>query len=211
AQLLGQAPPPAKVQRAATHVGSAEALRAQLGARDFRTRLKAVQALAHHPGDENEAALIETLRDRSVEVAVDAVHSLQSLAGPRARATLRAVLDNADGYFHPLVRAAAVHALGQLPGAPETPRVEQALYDQDAEVSIAAIAALSASAPELAREALLRVLDQGQFFLPITRLAAARSLSRLRGVPPARVAAFAEREGDVDVREVLSELAAAQA
>lgn len=211
AQLLGQTEAAPRVQRTVTREGSADALRAQLAARDFRTRLKAVQALAHHPGEDNEAALIQALRDRSVEVAVDAVHALASLAGPRARGTLREVLDNSESYYHPLVRAAAVHALGKLPAAPETSRVERALYDPDAEVSIAAIAALSASAPELAREALLRVLDQADFFLPITRLAAARSLSRLKGLPPARVAAFAEREGDADVREVLSELAAAPA
>jgi HEAT repeat protein len=210
-ELLGQPRPAPRVQRAVRREISAEGLRAQLTARDFRARLKAVQALAHHPGDESEQALREALRDRSVEVAVDAIHSLSSLAGERAQPTLRAVLDNGDGYFHPLVRAAAVHALGTLVGAPETARIERALYDQDAEVSIAAIAALATSAPALAREALLRVLDQADFFLPVTRLAAARSLARLGDLSPARIAAFAEREGDTHVREALRELATTHA
>src|SRR5690349_6837104 len=54
AELLGELRPAPKVQRAVLREGSAEGLRAQLGARDFRTRLKAVQALAHHPGEENK-------------------------------------------------------------------------------------------------------------------------------------------------------------
>ena len=208
AQWLGMGTPRARAQKPAPFAVPVETLTAELGARDFRTRLMAVQTLAHHPGERSEQALRAALRDRSAEVAVDAVHSLLGSVGDAARATLRDVLDNPEGYYHPLVRAAAVHALGKLPGAPETPRIDQALYDNDAEVSIAAIAALSTSAPDTAREALLRLLDHGDgFFLPVTRLAAARGLQRVGELAPARLAAFAAREQDPAVREILSQLA----
>jgi HEAT repeat protein len=207
AQWLGLSAPRPRAQRPTVDAVSVETLQLELAARDFRTRLKAVQALAHHPGELGEQALRSALRDRSAEVAVDAVHALLSSAGSAARATLREVLDNPVGYYHPLVRAAAVHALGKLPEAPETARIRQALYDSDAEVSIAAIAALSTSAPDTAREALLRLLDHGDgFFLPVTRLAAARGLQRVGELSPARLEAFAARERDPAVREILTQL-----
>lgn len=206
-ELLGRAPAPTKPRQTAPSTASLDALLAQLGARDFRTRLKAVQALAHHPGESSTRALIGALRDRSVEVAVDAVHVLGSSAGASAQATLREVLDNPEGYYHPLVRAAAVHALGKL-GSSDGLRIEQALRDGDAEVSIAAIAALSLAAPARASEALAGVIENADgFFLPITRLAAARGLSRLPPLPGARITQLSAAEGHAEVRDVLSTLA----
>jgi hypothetical protein len=204
--LLGRAPAPAKPRQTAPSTASLETLLAQLGARDFRTRLKAVQALTHHPGESSTRALIAALRDRSVEVAVDAVHVLGSTAGASAHARLRDVLDNPEGYYHPLVRAAAVHALGKL-GSTDSARIEQALRDGDAEVSIAAIAALSLAAPARASEALAAVIENADgFFLPITRLAAARGLARLPPLPSARNTQLSGAEGHAEVREVLTTL-----
>lgn len=185
ADLLGTTPSAAPpVRQAPPQSGSLDDMLALLEARDFRTRLKAVQALVHHPGERTSAALIGALRDRSVEVAVDAVHALTGAAGDAARPTLCDVLDNPEGYYHPLVRAAAVHGLGKLAAQAELARIERAVGDSDAEVSIAAIAALVAFAPEGARDPLLRVVgDTHDFFLPVTRAAAARGLERLAPSP----------------------------
>lgn len=212
-ELLGRAPTatsvkPVITRQTAPSTASLDALLAQLGARDFRSRLQAVQGLTHHPSESSTRALIGALRDRSVEVAVDAVHALVSSAGGSARPTLREALDNPDGYYHPLVRAAAVHALGKLGSSADVERIEQALRDGDAEVSIAAIAALILAAPERAGDALSRVVENPDgFFLPITRLAAARGLARLPPLPEARLAQLGAAESHAEVRELLSSLA----
>jgi HEAT repeat protein len=222
ADLLGQTPavfrpgrtpapgqtPAAKTRQAPPSSGSLDELIGQLDARDFRARLKAVQALAHHPSERSAQALIGALRDRSVEVAVDAVHSLASIAGSEARATLREVLENPEGFYHPLVRAAAVHALGKLALGADAARIVQALSDADAEVSIAAIAALVVGAPEQASGALLRVVANPEgFFLPVTRLAAARGLERLPPVGIEQLASLLDAETDAEVAESLRRLA----
>jgi HEAT repeat protein len=177
---------------------------AQLAASDYRLRLRAVQALVHHREPAAIDALCAALRDRSVEVAVSSVSSLQIVAGRKARTTLLAVLDNDQGYYHPLVRAAAVHALGGLLSEHECAPLVRALRDQDAEVSIAAISALGASAPSRAGELLLEVVDNHDgFFLPITRLAAARGLERLSWLPPASLERVSSAEQDPQLNEIL--------
>jgi HEAT repeat protein len=184
---------------------------AQLASADYRVRLRAVQALVHHREEAATDALCGVLRDRTVEVAVAAVSSLQIVAGRKARMTLREVLSNDQGYYHPLVRAAAVHALGGLLSEPECAPIVRALRDSDAEVSIAAISALGASAPSRAGELLLEVIENHDgFFLPITRLAAARGLERLSWLPTASLERVADAEPDPQLGEILARVAQRQ-
>jgi HEAT repeat protein len=186
-------------------------LNTQLASTDYRVRLRAVQALVHHREQAATDALVSTLRDRSVEVAIAAVSSLRIVAGRKARTTLREVLSNDQGYYHPLVRAAAVHALGGLLSEPECAPIVRALRDSDVEVSIAAISALGASAPSRAGELLLEVVEnRDSFFLPITRLAAARSLERLAWLPAASLARVAVAETDAQLSEILTRVAERQ-
>jgi HEAT repeat protein len=186
-------------------------LNAQLASPDYRLRLRAVQALVHHREQAATDALVSTLRDRSVEVAIAAVSSLQIVAGRKARATLREVLSNDRGYYHPLVRAAAVHALGGLLSEPECAPIVRALRDSDAEVSIAAISALGASAPSRAGELLLEVVEnRDSFFLPITRLAAARGLERLAWLSQASLERVSRTLTDPQLSEILARVAERQ-
>jgi HEAT repeat protein len=180
----------------------------QLEARDYQTRSKAAQALSSRPESEASAALIRALRDRSVEVAVAAATSLAVGASAEGRAALLRVLENAEGYYHALTRAAAVHGLGALLEQDSDPApLFAALRDLDAEVSIAAISALSAfgNGPVVSR--LLDVVENADgFFLPITRLAAARALERLPVVDGARLERLAAHESDPSVAAVLARL-----
>ncbi len=180
-----------------------------VSSRDYRTRIKSVQALANHRDREAVEALVASLRDRSVEVAVEAARALALIGGSSARQTLLDVLENADGYYHSLSRAAAVHGLGALLSAGERAPLERALRDLDAEVSIAAISALIASAGAEAVAPLARVIENADgFYLPVTRLAAARGLERLPPMACAEVERLRAREIDRPVIEVLDRLLA---
>jgi HEAT repeat protein len=177
-----------------------------ISARDYQGRTKAAVALANHREPEAVAALIEALRDRSVEVAVAAATSLSVAGGERATQALLAVLDNREGFYHPLVRAAAVHGLGNLLPRDERGSLVRALRDLDAEVSIAAIGAFSNGGRESAAPLLAVVENTDGFYLPITRLAAARGLERLPPLGSAELERVRSWEGDAMVREVLERL-----
>jgi HEAT repeat protein len=177
-----------------------------LSARDYQSRTKAAQALASHPQPEATEALVRALRDRSVEVAVAAATALGVAGGEGARRALLAVLDNTEGFYHPLVRAGAVHGLGSLLPPEERAPLVRALRDLDAEVSIAAIAAFSNGGPEGAPPLLAVVQNADGFFLPITRLAAARGLERLPPHGTSELERVRAWEGDPTVREILERL-----
>jgi HEAT repeat protein len=179
-------------------------LLALLAARDYRTRTKAVQALAGHREEASIEALIGALRDRSVEVAVAAAATLSAVGGARAQGALLAVLENRDGYYHSLTRASAGHGLGARLTAGERQPLEQALRDSDAEVSIAAISAWTVGAAQGAAAALLPLIENADgFFLPITRVAAARSLDRLPPLGTGELERLRAREADPLVGELL--------
>jgi HEAT repeat protein len=72
-----------------------------------------------------------------------------------------------------------VHALARGTSPAELDAVVNVLSDVDAEVSLAAIAALAEFAPELAaRHVVPLVEDRSGYFLPFVRLAATRALIR---------------------------------
>jgi hypothetical protein len=127
--------------------------------------------------------LIAALRDPSAEHAAASAVLLGRRDEPEAKAALLDVLRNADGYFNPLVRVAALQTLAHAPersaGEGLSPLFD-ALRDVDAEVSMAAIEAVATHAPaDIAMERLLPiVLDDTGFFLPVVRAVASRALER---------------------------------
>jgi HEAT repeat protein len=174
-----------------------------------RTAVPAPPDVAAPPADARTTqALIGSLRDTSAEVAVDAAETLGARPGEETIAALREVLANREGYFSGVTRAAAARSLGAiLPPGGLSP-LYTAVTDVDAEVSLAAIAALVERAEDGCADALLTLLeDANGFYLPPTRRAAARGLDRIRGADPARVKTLVEREADSVVREALSPIA----
>jgi hypothetical protein len=134
--------------------------------------------------DEDLAALIAALRDPSAEAAAVAALKLGSRREPEAEQALCDALTNADGYFNPLTRVAALQAFTlRLPAEPssgEVATLTSLVRDIDAEVSMAAIDAVAQRAPaSIAIDSLLPVvIDETGFFLPIVRAAATRALER---------------------------------
>ncbi len=198
--------------RAQTAMASSDlpALLTQLQARGWVERSSAAQALAGRVEPAAQAALIAALRDRSVEVAVNAASSLGVTGSDTARDALLQIVDNAEGFYSPMTRAAAVTALGRVLPHGAHARLRLALHDPDVEVSIAAIAALiERHDPDTATQLTHILEDDHHFFLPITRLAAARGLERMRGLPAPTARGLLERESDDAVQQVLQRMAAA--
>ena len=171
---------------------------------DFAERVRAADSLGPIVDEETTAALIAALRDSASEVAVHAAEALRLHCGPLARAALREVLANEDRFFRPETRAAAVRALGAVLPPGEGAPLYAAVADSEATVSLAAIAALAERDEALGADALLRVIERPDaFYLPITRHAAARALSRMRGLDRVQLRTLADQEADPEVRSVL--------
>ncbi len=153
-------------------------------------------------------ALIARLRDPSAEVAMEAVTALRDHPSDAVVAALRAVLANEDGFYSASTRGCAIGTLGALLPAGDGAMIASAVADRDAEVSVAAIAALVERNDSLGVDVLTRVLtNEGGFYLPITRRASARGLLRLEPAWDARLDALLATETDDEVRESLSALA----
>ena len=133
-------------------------------------------------------ALVRALRDPNAEAGASAAIALGACKDPElaptCRAALREALLNADGFFHPLTRVAALQSLVRMLSAPPAPAELDPLLavvrDIDAEVSMAAIDAIVTHAPaNVAIDRLMPVLlDDSGFFLPVVRSAASRALER---------------------------------
>jgi hypothetical protein len=150
------------------------------------------------------STLLRALRDPSVEVALTTIEALSRQPGPKTASALREVLENADGYFHPAVRAAAVTALVRMLPPAELDRVIDSVGDVDAEVSLAALHALAERAPSLVAPHALRVLrDRSDYYLPPVRRAAAEALLHGREVSPALLRDLWESEPDPAIRDLL--------
>lgn len=124
-------------------------------------------------------ALIAALRDSAAEVATAAADTLGRMSHARSLDALRSVLDNTDGYYSPLVRAAAVRSLASNLSQAQLGLVFAAIRDAHVDVSLVAIKAVISRAREAAVYHLLPVLrDQTDFFAREVKLAA---LEGLRG------------------------------
>jgi HEAT repeat protein len=176
---------------------------------NFLDRVYAARALASLPDEETTAALAAALRDASAEVAVEAAEALARHRGPSATSALKAALDNRDGYYSPITRAASVRSLGVLLPPDEAMLIAAAVADVDPTVSLAAIAGLADRDDAASTHALTAVLeDRAGYYLPLTRQAAARALLRLRRWDERRCGPLLEDESDASVREALVALKA---
>jgi hypothetical protein len=178
------------------------------GSGDFADRARAAATLAHVVDDEATAALVAALRDPASEVAAQAAEALGHHHSEVAVSALRGALENHDGFYSPETRSSAVRALGALLPESEGGVLASAVADVDATVSLSAIAALADRDEGASAQALLGVLeDRAGFYLPLTRVAAARALLRLRHCDEDRVRGLLEAESDAKVREELQLIA----
>lgn len=190
-----------------------ETLLAQLaGATAWEARAAAAARLVGANGDGVVDGLARALHDPSVEVAIAAVETLAQRRDSRAVRAVLGVLENADGYFSPVTRAAAVFSLARALPDTELAPVFEAIRDVHAEVSVAAIAAVAERAPQLAASQLLPILrDRTGYFVPLVRLAAANALARTGTLSAAAAAELMQTEGDPAVQSVLAAVVATPA
>jgi hypothetical protein len=156
------------------------------------------------PSEVTAAGLVRALRDPSAEVAANAAEALREHPSDATLTALLQTVENRDGYFSPLTRASAIRTLGALLPLGQGDPIAAAVSAVDAEVSLAAIAALVERDDARSVEALLEVLENRRgFYLPLTRQAAARGLLRLEVPHDARLRKLFDTETDEDVRESL--------
>jgi len=176
----------------------------------WEARAKAATALGQCRGDVVVTALIAALEDPSAEVAAAAAGALAHQEDARALQALRKVLENPEGHLSPITRAAALSGLADRLSGAELAPVLDAVRDQDAEVSIAAIAAIAERAPERSEQHLLPVVrNEAGYFLPLVRLAATRALERTGALGSSLAQELLGNESDSEIRFVLQRIATA--
>ena len=175
---------------AARRAGDAAQYRRALDDPDHRVRIEAVRALV---SVDDVAGVVAATRDESREVRIAAAAGLATLGG--GRAAVSALVADPD----PLVRAAALAALGELGcGDGDLDAVERSLGAPAWQVREGAARALAGAAAETAVPRLAEAL--GDAHLDV-RKAAVLSLTRWAGEPAARDAlSIALKDGDADVR-----------
>ncbi len=127
-------------------------------------------------------ALIESLRNPEADVARDAAATLGRLpADAEAVDALCNVVRNADDYFHPVVRAAAAAALGQLKDVRAIDALVHATRDAMAEASEEAVKALGLLGDARALPALAVIVQNNEgFFLENVRRTAQEATARIQ-------------------------------
>jgi HEAT repeat protein len=124
---------------------------------------------------------ISSLQSSDADIARDAASILGTLGSTAAVEPLIAALNNDNGYFHSVVRAAAAASLGQLSDARALEPLMNAVRDPQAEPSAEAIRALAAIGDARAISTLIDVIrNPSGFYLPIARRAAVIALGRFR-------------------------------
>jgi HEAT repeat protein len=175
----------------ARRAGDADAFRCVLGDVDHRVRIEAVRALV---SIDDAAGVSAAARDDNREVRIVAANGLATLrAGHDAVRTLVADTD-------PLVRAAALAALGELGcGEADLIAVEQALRAPAWQVREGAARALSGATAELAVSRLSRTLSDEHLDV---RKAAVLSLTRwaVSDAAARDALSVALKDDDADVR-----------
>ncbi|OBK49980.1 fumarate reductase/succinate dehydrogenase flavoprotein subunit [Mycobacterium sp. 1081908.1] len=175
---------------AARRAGGAAQYRSALDDPDHRVRIEAVRALV---SVDDVAGVVAATGDESREVRIAAAGGLATLRdGARAVSALIADPD-------PLVRAAALAALGELGcGEADLGAVEKALRAPAWQVREGAARALAGAAAGVALPLLSEALSDAHLDV---RKAAVLSLTRWAGEPAARDAlSIALKDGDADVR-----------
>ncbi|HEX4795908.1 MAG TPA: HEAT repeat domain-containing protein [Humisphaera sp.] len=126
-------------------------------------------------------AMIAQLRHDDADISRDAATALGALGHVEAVEPLIQVMENCDGFFHPVVRAAAAGSLGMLKDARAVNVLITAVSDTHAEPSAEAIRALALIGDARALEPLMEVVRNANgYFLPIARRAAVLALASFR-------------------------------
>ncbi|MDB5334114.1 MAG: lyase domain protein repeat-containing protein [Phycisphaerales bacterium] len=127
-------------------------------------------------------ALIAALNDSDADVARDVAASLGLLGDRSAVGPLINTVENSNGYFHCVVRAAAASSLAQLGDVRAVDALVGAVNDPAAEASAEAVRALATLGDARAVEPLIEVVRNANgYFLPIVRRAAVLALAQLGG------------------------------
>lgn len=128
--------------------------------------------------------LLAALRGSDADAARDAAAALGAAGNASAVESLIEVLNNRDGYFHSVVRAAAASSLAQLRDVRAVEPLLNAIHDPMAETSAEAVRALATLGDRRAVAPLIEVLRNSDgFFLSIVRRAAVFALAKLGGEP----------------------------
>ena len=177
----------------ARRAGDAGQYRGALTDPDHRVRIEAVRALV---SVDDATGVVAATGDENREVRIAAAAGLATLRdGPQGNRAVSALVADPD----PLVRAAALTALGELGCSPgDFVAVEKALRAPAWQVREGAARALSGAGAELAVPQLAEALADAHLDV---RKAAVLSLTRWAGEPAARDAlGIALKDSDADVR-----------
>jgi HEAT repeat protein len=145
------------------------------------TVVSPIESSAKSPTTSTASSLIGALRQSDADIARDAATSLGALGDSAAVEPLIEVLNNTDGYYHAVVRAAAAASLGKLGDRRAVEPLLSAVRDSLAEPSAEAIRALAAIGDARAVSPLIDVVrNTNGFFLPIARRAAVVALASFK-------------------------------
>ncbi len=126
--------------------------------------------------------MVNSLRDSSADAASEAAAALGGTGDRSAVKPLIDVITNADGFFHPVVRAAAATSLGKLGDKKAVPALIAGIRDEMAEASAESIRALAAIADPRAVSPLVDVVRNADgYYLSFVRRAAVQALVKLGG------------------------------
>jgi HEAT repeat protein len=145
----------------------------QLRRGELASRSAAAIALGELRDPQAVSALTEALRDSTAEIAQAAAIALGSIADASSVYALTAVVTNADGYFHSIVRAAAAESLARLKDPRSVDALIHATRDPIVGPSQKAIAALGEIGDARAIAPLIAVIQNADgYFLPEARIVA---------------------------------------
>ena len=123
--------------------------------------------------------LIQELRHEDADIAREAAVALGTTGSPAAVEALIEVLENAEGFYHSVVRSAAASSLARLNDKRAVTSLLGAVNDTMAEASAEAVRALADLGDARAVDTLVGVVQNVTgFFQPVVRLAAVHALCR---------------------------------
>jgi len=145
------------------------------------------------------ASAILALRGADADLARDGALKLGALGDAAAVEPLIEALNNANGYYHCVVRAAAAWSLAQLGDARAFEPLCKAARDEMAEASAEAVRGLAAMGDRRAVVELIDIVrNPTGYFLSTVRLAAVSGLAQLAGDQAAAELARVANDGSED-------------
>src|SRR5579872_2297292 len=172
---------PSKVKKIAAKNVETKSVEAKAPAAIESVSNKPAQSRVELPATSAATALIGALRHSDADIARDAATSLGALGELAAVEPLIQVLNNADGYYHAVVRAAAAASLGKLRDTRAVESLLNATRDRLAEPSAEAIRALAEIGDARAINQLIEVVrNPTGFYLGIACRAAVVALAHFR-------------------------------